>query len=71
MNLFYLYFYQEKNSCCEEYTNKQILKLYVHNGLSRQIKYLADELTARGGLMWCGGPEPDQDTIWSMAHPAG
>lgn len=37
---------------------------------SSEINHLADELTARGGLKGFGGPEPDQDDIWSMAHPA-
>lgn len=37
---------------------------------SSERNHLADELTARGGLTGFGGPEPDQDDIWSMAHPA-
>lgn len=35
------------------------------------MNHLADELTARNDSMGFGGPEPNQDSIWSMAHPAG
>lgn len=51
----------------------QIVFFYLFiegKSLSSEINHLADELTARSGAMWFGGPEPDQDTIWSMAHPA-
>lgn len=36
-----------------------------------EISNFADEVTVRSSSTWFSGPEPEQDNIWSMAHPAG